>query len=319
MAILAQALAYETNSTSQFCFGFHMDFPDHMDALHALASRLGYALRKAKPALTAPEQIRLLSPISDVLDDIKIATTSSVDCARPPVKKVISLLVALATRPDACPRVDRVEPLSTEHFCIASELVDSAASSDSDDVQDDPPRFVYLPVSVHTDHMYDQVYAQLSDVKDNIYNILASFCRLSCTTVVSADSLALSTPGSCLGSRLVSDDGADDLYLAYLTDFKEQWVKHRANLLRILFYGCNPGFAHEPDVDGNIKYFFERFYATKLDFLEGISAAQWRECLYMTHEYAFCFDTLYHREYEDFCGQCWDSDGLEDRSPASDG
>ena len=84
----------------------------HADALRQLASRVGFAARKAKPHLGAGEVIRLLSPLYEVLDDIGQQLQSI--GPRRAVKQEMLLLRSLATRghphdPKSIPQQEFVE------------------------------------------------------------------------------------------------------------------------------------------------------------------------------------------------------------------
>ena len=83
-----------------------MAAPDHVDALHTCSCRLGYAMHKARSALSASEWIRLVSQIAHVLDDLRLANTYIIELARPAVQQDMSFLAALAGRNNC------------EHYCI---------------------------------------------------------------------------------------------------------------------------------------------------------------------------------------------------------
>jgi len=113
-----------------------------VDALVALASRLGYALRKAFPALRGGDRELFLGPVADILEDIGLALKPvgwhSNDLSIMPSrhKPILELFSALATRsglfgwspPDIAHNVSHVE--------MSLARIDAFHMIDSDDTSE---------------------------------------------------------------------------------------------------------------------------------------------------------------------------------------
>ena len=105
---------------------------------------------------------------------------------------------------------------------------------------------------------------------------------------------------------------AAEVYDLYLKGFKDAWVIHYQNLQAILSYGCPPGCEVDTDIADKLQYFLERFYDISLTFADRIDDIQWRHCLLMCHDHAFCFDPAYHASYQDFVGVSHNCGGDDD-------
>ena len=88
--------------------------PELADTLRLLAKRLGFAARKSKPGLSSSHVTRLLSPIYDILDDIRAelragSVSQNVGNAEAHIQAEIQLLASLAI---PCHRSQSTDSLS---------------------------------------------------------------------------------------------------------------------------------------------------------------------------------------------------------------
>jgi hypothetical protein len=119
------------------------------DALRALAARLGYALRQAKPLLSSSGTTRFLEPIQEVLGDIGDEIThlqvtfGSLTMAPAYVKQEISLFKALAeSSPAELPRGEVYE-IYSDRGAAGSESIGSVSAEEDRFVDCSMDRWLY--------------------------------------------------------------------------------------------------------------------------------------------------------------------------------
>jgi hypothetical protein len=108
--------------------------PELASTLRNLAGQLGYALRKARPKLSSSHQTRLLSPICEVLDDLRAelhaGNLDQVSANAPyHVKEEMQLLAKLAA-PSFDNRVKHDVDVTVEHFTPMPPMPDTAVICD---------------------------------------------------------------------------------------------------------------------------------------------------------------------------------------------
>ena len=225
------------------------------DALHALAARLGYAVRKARPRLSEAENIRLLSPIDEVLADIGISLrSSSVEAARPSVRKEISLLASLAGAP--C----RESRSKTQHSVDSSRLQSLEQRAQGLEVSlsclwqitretNHLPQIYDMTLcdndcrSSHTASDHEISSTDMTDdsvdvvdinISDNIFFITTSFMALGrALDSVSDCDLPDDTLASCDSLAASSDIPDAQAFVCYLRCFREAWALHRQELEQV--------------------------------------------------------------------------------------
>ena len=112
--------------------GLMVSIRSRTDVLHAFASQIGYAARRARTHLSDSDRLLFLSPVDDVLQDLGTAlrpsstSRASFASARPNIRQEIELLAALASpsapvkQPISLPPPEKVDSL--QHPGIVDRL-----------------------------------------------------------------------------------------------------------------------------------------------------------------------------------------------------